>query len=310
MLCSSRHSWIRCIVPALVLPLAVLPALAVAADGRAEVDAVETPQVADAELTIQTTVVSDLPHGVVLAQGGQQNGYALGFDYGRPVFSIRRDGSVTEVAGRQVVIGRVDLTINWDAENVTIQVLGGEKVQAKSPGLLSRQPGEPLSIGRDRGTAVGSDWDPQEFRGKVVSWDVMVGKVAGEQVDGGQEEEKVAGEQFDGGQEDGGQEDGGQEDGGQEDGGQEDGGQEDGGQEDEGEEAMEESAEESGSGNPSPESPSPEDPSAEDPSAEDPSAEDPSAEDPSAEDPSAEDPSPENPSPENPSPENPSPENP
>ncbi|WP_168566184.1 hypothetical protein [Crateriforma spongiae] len=257
------------------MPLVVLPALAVAADGRAEVDAVETPQVADAELTIQATVVSDLPHGVVLAQGGQQNGYALGFDYGRPVFSIRRDGRVTEVAGRQVVIGRVDLTINWDAENVTIQVLGGEKVQAKSPGLLSRQPGEPLSIGRDRGTAVGSDWDPREFRGKVVSWDVMVGKVAGEQVDGGQEEEKVAGEQFDGGQEDGGQEDGGQEDGGQE--------------------AMEESAEESGSGNPSPEDPSAEDPSAEDPSAEDPSAEDPSAEDPSAEDPSAEDPSPENP---------------
>ncbi|TWU61746.1 hypothetical protein V7x_34340 [Crateriforma conspicua] len=285
MFCSSRHSWIRCIVPALVLPLVVLPALAVAADGRAEVDAVETPQVADAELTIQATVVSDLPHGVVLAQGGQQNGYALGFDYGRPVFSIRRDGSVTEVAGRQVVIGRVDLTINWGAENVTIQVLGGEKVQAKSPGLLSRQPGEPLSIGRDRGTAVGSDWDPQEFRGKVVSWDVMVGKVAGEQVDGGQEEEKVTEEQVDGEQVGGGQGD-------------------------EGEEAMEESAEESGSGNPSPEDPSPEDPSPEDPSPEDPSPENPSPENPSPENPSPENPSPENPSPENPSPENPSPENP
>ncbi|TWT68384.1 hypothetical protein Pan14r_06280 [Crateriforma conspicua] len=249
MFCSSRHSWIRCIVPALVLPLVVFPALAGAADGRAEVDAVETPQVADAELKIQATVVSDLPHGVVLAQGGQQNGYALGFDYGRPVFSIRRDGSVTEVVGRQVVIGRVDLTINWDADNMTIQVLGGEKIQAKSPGLLARQPGEPLSIGRDRGTAVGSDWDPQEFRGKVVSWDVMVERVAGEQVDGGQEEEKVAGEQVDGGQE-------------EEKVTEE---QVDGGQEDEGDGPIEESAEESGSDSPSSENPSPEAPSSESP---------------------------------------------
>ena len=63
----------------------------------------EPPQVAGQAFTVTATVTSKKPAGTILSHGGVQFGYALHFVGGRPAFSFRNEGKLTELTGEAPV---------------------------------------------------------------------------------------------------------------------------------------------------------------------------------------------------------------
>lgn len=113
------------------------------------------------------------PQGVVLAQGGNQHGYAVHFlPGGIPAFDVRVNGKVTRIAGETKVGGEVSLVATLDAEVMTLSHNGTEIARAKSPGLIPSQPLDALSIGQDILSAAGDYEAPNPFNNMI--WNTRV----------------------------------------------------------------------------------------------------------------------------------------
>jgi hypothetical protein len=136
-----------------------------------------TPEIANRPLTIRVTVAGEQLDGVVLAQGGNQIGYAVRFAEGRPRFDVRIGKRVTTVALPQPYRGRTSIVAGLDAEKIWLRG-AGQYAEKPSPGLLPRQPLDPLSLGRDNRSAVGSYAPPHPLRGEVLEWKVETGRRA------------------------------------------------------------------------------------------------------------------------------------
>jgi len=108
-------------------------------------------------LTVSAVVKPEQPKGVILARGGQTQGFALYLDEGRPVFAVRSSGDVAVVrADRQVGGDWVELTGMLTRDLRLVLYVNGEKVaEGKASWFLSTDPNEGLEIGQDRGTKVG-----------------------------------------------------------------------------------------------------------------------------------------------------------
>lgn len=107
--------------------------------------------------------------GVLIAQGGSTEGYSLYLREGRPVFAIRRERQLTEVAGKETLPGGVvHLTAALKADGtLLLQVAGKEVASGKVPGLLTGMPVDGLQVGRDTMGAVGSYQAPFPYSGKI-----------------------------------------------------------------------------------------------------------------------------------------------
>ena len=138
------------------------------------------PQVGGRPFTLSVTVRSPKPHGVAIAHGGNQFGYALHFVEGRPVFSVRKAGKLTELSAPDPVKGRVTVSARLDAEVMTLAVDGKEVASIASPGLLEKQPAKGMYLGQDIPDAVGNYETPNRLNTKLLSHrvDVIVPKVA------------------------------------------------------------------------------------------------------------------------------------
>ncbi len=129
-----------------------------------------SPQIANRPLTIRCDVVpeADGSTGVIVAQGGNQAGYALHLKDGKPIFSVRRAGQLYSVAASKQVMGRFSLEARL-AKNgaLTLLVNGTVAAQGTAGGLIPVQPKDEQSIGEDTLSAVGDYSSPHPFRGKV-----------------------------------------------------------------------------------------------------------------------------------------------
>jgi len=154
---------------------------------------VEPPQVAGRPFTITARVRNPRPQGVVLAHGGLRFGYSLHFVDGRPAFSIRNEGQLTEWVAEESVKGVVDLRVALTAETIKLTVNDQVVLERPSPGLLKSQPIIGLAVGRDQGDPVGSYEAPNPFNGRIVSHAVEFGTdKAGEVEIGGGSADRVA----------------------------------------------------------------------------------------------------------------------
>ncbi len=148
-------------------------------DRRDETDAVQAeadpPQVRGNPLSITATVRNPKPQGVVLAHGGLRFGYSLHFVDGRPAFSVRNEGELTEVVAGDPVSGRVTIQAKLDEESMTIAVNDKVVVRRQSPGLLKGQPIIELYTGQDFGDPVGDYTVPNKFNGRLVSYEIDAG---------------------------------------------------------------------------------------------------------------------------------------
>lgn len=133
----------------------------------------KAPAVAGRELTITARIRHQRPHGVVLAHGGVRFGYSLHFVDGRPAFSVRNRGKLTELVAEQAIRGPVELRAVLTEKTMSISVDGALVAEQPSPGLLAEQPIIGLSTGSDAGDPVGNYPRTNRFNGRVLSADVL-----------------------------------------------------------------------------------------------------------------------------------------
>ena len=145
-------------------------------DGKSWLDLPKqyAPQVSGAKWTrIKASVYlagSKLKNGVVLAHGGDKEGYALYLKDSVPHFATCTNWKRTVVAAKQEVpAGKsTELEVFWAKDgNIQLKV-GGELVaRGKSPGKLTVQPGDSVQIGADLIKPVGDYEVPNVFRGSI-----------------------------------------------------------------------------------------------------------------------------------------------
>ncbi|MBL9158987.1 MAG: sulfatase-like hydrolase/transferase [Verrucomicrobiales bacterium] len=134
----------------------------------------DPPQVEGRAFSATVTLRHPNPKGVALAHGGNQFGYALWFRDGRPVFSVRKAGKLTELTAPDPVNGKVSVTGRLEADSMTLWVNDTEVARTASPGLLEKQPVKGLYLGQDIPDAVGSYQTPHKLNAKLMSHSVSV----------------------------------------------------------------------------------------------------------------------------------------
>ena len=129
----------------------------------------DSPNIAKTPLKIVVEGKAESPHGVVLAQGGREHGFAIHFTDGRPAFDVRVNGKVTRITGEQLPKNQFQLTATLTGDEMTFSVNGGQTTRKKSPGLIPVQPKDALSIGFDDASAAGQYESPNPFNGRINS---------------------------------------------------------------------------------------------------------------------------------------------
>lgn len=135
-----------------------------------------SPKIANRAIKIACDVTAHTGSGVILAQGGNQHGYALHLQAGRPVFSVRIHGKVTSIAAEQPVEGPFHISAQLEADGQMVLSVDGKQVaEGKAPGLIPVQPIDGLSIGQDTRSAVGDYQSPFPLKGKVEKVKIKAG---------------------------------------------------------------------------------------------------------------------------------------
>ncbi|MDA0590517.1 MAG: arylsulfatase [Planctomycetota bacterium] len=106
--------------------------------------------------------------GVIVAQGGEADGYSLYIKDGRLTFTSRIRSKVTTVASQEKVAAGeaiIELTL---AKNGDVTIEGaGVKATGATPGPMAVQPIDGLQVGSDTGGPVGLYKAPFEFQGEL-----------------------------------------------------------------------------------------------------------------------------------------------
>ncbi|MGC4013894.1 MAG: sulfatase-like hydrolase/transferase [Luteolibacter sp.] len=113
----------------------------------------------------------DAPQGVIVAQGGNAQGYALHVKDGKLALSLRRTRELTSVVATEALPAgahKVEAAVAADG-GVVLKVDGKSVGQGKLAGLLTRKPGEGLTVGNDGDAAVGDYTAPAPYNGKVAN---------------------------------------------------------------------------------------------------------------------------------------------
>ncbi|MCA8987076.1 MAG: arylsulfatase [Planctomycetaceae bacterium] len=138
-----------------------------------EYEPIPTPQIANLEIKIEATVKGKLTQGVILAQGGNQHGYALHMIDGKPAFDVRVNQSVSRLISDKPLSGTIHLTATLTEQTMTLQINDEKPLQQKSPGLIPSQPQDDLSLGFDDRSAAGDYQSPNRFSGKIIKQRVV-----------------------------------------------------------------------------------------------------------------------------------------
>lgn len=134
----------------------------------------KSPEIDNRPITINATVKGKNLHGVVLAQGGKEHGYALHFINGIPALDLRVNGKVTRLSFKENATGEIKLLAKITQKQLSLTV-NGKEVTAPSPGLIPVQPKDELSLARDLQTAAGDYEAPNPFNGKILSQNIHGG---------------------------------------------------------------------------------------------------------------------------------------
>ncbi len=127
-----------------------------------------TPQIANKALAITCDVTPQVLAGVILAQGGNQQGYALYLKDGKPIFSVRENRKLYSAAASDAPSGKFSLEARLAKDGaMTLAVNGKIVARSQAPGPIAVQPAEEFSIGQDTRVAVGDYTAPHPLKGKI-----------------------------------------------------------------------------------------------------------------------------------------------
>jgi len=128
---------------------------------------VSSPEIANKPLTISCDVTPASSNGVILAQGGRENGYALWLNDGKLIFTVRAEKKQTSIeAPAPKEHFSISAKLNNDA-TMNLAINGKIAAKGKAQELIPVQPKDSLSVGEDSNSAVGDYDAPNSFSGKV-----------------------------------------------------------------------------------------------------------------------------------------------
>ena len=144
---------------------------------RCHVKSPDTPQIAGQPFMVSCEVRPLALDGVVLAQGGNRQGYALSLQGGKPIFSVRKDGKLTKAVALYKPTDHFTLAGILKKNGAMILSVNGKYVaHARASGLIDVQPQDALSIGEDTLSAVGDYNPPHPLKGTIENVKFTVGK--------------------------------------------------------------------------------------------------------------------------------------
>lgn len=132
-----------------------------------ELSGSNAPQYGGKSVTITASFNSKGADGVIVAQGGDKQGYALYIRKGKLVLGVRDNWKLTEaVAGEPLNSGITQVTATISA-NGKMQLLVNEKIAATADAkCVLAQPGDGLQVGDDKIKPVG-DYTTKTFSGSI-----------------------------------------------------------------------------------------------------------------------------------------------
>jgi len=126
-------------------------------DGQGYIDVAKSrtldPAVANWSVTVLLT--AEQPEGVILAQGGELNGYCLALEKGRPVFTVNGGRERSSVSVAENIVGkRSTLIASWRGDKLRLEVNGklANETSLKAP--IEKQPNDALQVGADLNSKV------------------------------------------------------------------------------------------------------------------------------------------------------------
>lgn len=140
-------------------------------DGNSYIEVAKSPSLNPSVggWTIEVTFKADKPDGVLLAQGGETNGYCLYLEGGKPRFAVTGGAEQTLVGVDQPVTGEwVTLHARFDEKTASLDVDGQAPAQEHLKQPIRRNPNEGLQIGADLGSQVTGQERPK-FTGLIES---------------------------------------------------------------------------------------------------------------------------------------------
>ena len=111
--------------------------------------------------TIGGWVTTENPNGVIIAHGGESQGYSLYLDKGKPTLVVRHNGVMHKVAADQVVDFKQwkHVTAKIDADATASIMIDGEMVARQEKfSFVGNRPADGISVGMDSGSFV-SDYE-------------------------------------------------------------------------------------------------------------------------------------------------------
>ncbi len=129
----------------------------------------DAPRIANRPLVISAEIDSGAGDGVIVAQGGTANGYALYVENGKLAFALRTARQITVVSAPDPLDrGQLKLQAQLAQDGrVTLSVNGKQVADGTAPGLIPAQPARGLTVGSDTGP-VGNYGRPNTFPGKIT----------------------------------------------------------------------------------------------------------------------------------------------
>jgi hypothetical protein len=136
----------------------------------------KAPRVAGCSFDI-SAVITDGTDGVLVSQGGQQEGYALYIKDGKPAFATRHGGKQTVVAAlAKLPAGEVEISAKLSKDGtITLAIASKTVATGKASGPIENMPNDGLLVGRDENTAVGPYEAPFAYGGKISRVQIQLG---------------------------------------------------------------------------------------------------------------------------------------
>ncbi len=140
-------------------------------------DREDAPNVAHRGFTVTAKFVSDGKDGVIVAQGGSSQGFALFVRDGKLRFALRRAGVLTVAATEFAGAGAHVAVARLAADGELSLALDGRPVAtARALGVLPTQPQDGLEVGEDSGGLVAAYGADNAFTGKIESVEIAIEK--------------------------------------------------------------------------------------------------------------------------------------
>ena len=129
----------------------------------------EAPYLVNRPFRVTVEILESADRGVLIAQGGAAEGFALYLDSGRPVLALRRGNELARLAAAgPLPPAPVQLVASIAADGkATLEAGGTPLARGDLGGLLSKMPVDGLQVGRDLNGVVGDYRGPNPFQGKI-----------------------------------------------------------------------------------------------------------------------------------------------